>query len=89
MTAESLHVFLIGSVATASFIAGLFFARYWRLTRDRFFVFFMAAFWMMALNWFALAAIAPNEETRHYFYLIRLTAFLLILLGIVDKNRRQ
>ena len=29
----------------------------------------------------------PPSETRHYFYLLRLGAFLLIIVGIVAKNR--
>ena len=88
MTTAALHLFLNGALAMASFVAGLFFAKYWRLSGDRFFVFFAAAFWMMTVNWSAIAAIAPTEETRHYFYVIRLSAFLLILFAIVDKNRR-
>ena len=33
---------LLGGIAVGSFIAGLFFLRYWRITRDRFFLFFAA-----------------------------------------------
>lgn len=88
MTSDGLHIFLSGAIACASAVAGLFFARYWVLSRDRFFVFFAAAFWMMSANWTALATVAPTEETRHYFYLLRLGAFLLILFAVIDKNRR-
>jgi hypothetical protein len=87
MTSE-LYLFLCGTLAVAAWVAGLFFLRYWRLTRDRFFVFFTAAFWLMAVNWSAVAAFA-TDETRHYFYVIRLGAFLLILAAIIDKNRHH
>jgi hypothetical protein len=80
--------FFLGALVALSTVAALFFARYWRTSRDRLFGFFAAAFVLMAVNWGALAAFAPTEETRHYFYLIRLVAFLLIAFGIVDKNRR-
>lgn len=89
MTGAALHIFLSGAVSCASFIAGLFFARYWALSRDRFFLFFAAAFWIMALNWTAVATLKPTEETHHYYYVVRLVAFLVILIGIVDKNRRR
>jgi hypothetical protein len=89
MNSEDLHVFLSGALTCVSFVAGLFFLKYWTLSRDRFFVFFTAAFWIMAANWAAIATIPPTEETRHYFYIVRLVAFLLILAAIVDKNRRR
>ncbi|HWB81422.1 MAG TPA: DUF5985 family protein [Nannocystaceae bacterium] len=79
---------LEGACATACFVIGLFFLRYWRVGRDRFFLFFTAAFWAFALNWGGLALVQPNDDTRHWFYALRLFAFVLILAGIVDKNRR-
>ena len=56
-------------------------------TNDRLFVFFAAAFWMLAFQWALVAAIDPADEHRHLFYLPRLVAFALIAMGIVDKNR--
>jgi hypothetical protein len=79
--------FLTGVAAAGSFGVGLFFLRLWRDTRDRFFAFFGVAFWVLALNWLVLVWIAPASEHRHYFYVARLVAFLLIIVAIVDKNR--
>ncbi|HEY7215531.1 MAG TPA: DUF5985 family protein [Thermoanaerobaculia bacterium] len=79
--------FLTGIAAAGSLAVGLFFLRLWRETRDRFFAFFGGAFWVLALNWLALVWAAPADEHRHYFYLLRLAAFLLILVAILDKNR--
>lgn len=79
--------FLSGAAAAGSLAVGLFFLRLWRDTRDRFFALFGLAFWMMAANGIALLWAAPAAEHRHYFYLIRLAAFLLIIAAIVDKNR--
>jgi Family of unknown function (DUF5985) len=50
--------------------------------------FFAAAFAVFALNWIGLGVADPDNETLHYAYLTRLGAFLLILIGIIDKNRR-
>lgn len=79
--------FLNGVAAAGSVAVGFFFLRLWSETRDRFFALFGVAFWMLALNGVALLLAAPAEEHRHYFYLIRLLAFLLIIAAIVDKNR--
>jgi tellurite resistance protein TehA-like permease len=80
--------FLWGMLAMASAIASLLFLRYGRVTRDRLFLFFAAAFLAMTFNWVGLAAIEPNTEHRYLAYTLRLIAFVLILIGIVDKNLR-
>jgi hypothetical protein len=81
--------FLWGMLTMATAVAAAFFLRYWRLTRDRLFVYFALAFAVMAANWLGLALIDPAVELRHYVYMIRLLAFMLILAGIVDKNTRE
>lgn len=73
--------------ATAALASGLFFLRFWRESRDRLFAFFGAAFFVLALSWSLLALINPSDETRPYIYAIRLVAFLLMIIGMVDKNR--
>jgi hypothetical protein len=80
--------FLNGAVAMASIVAGVVFLTYWRDSRDRLFVYFAIAFWVLALNWILVALIAPAAEQRHWFYVLRLVAFVLIAVGIADKNRR-
>jgi hypothetical protein len=84
----SLNHFLWGALAMGSAIAGLFFLRYWRNSRDRLFLFFCGAFWFLAANWIGLATVHPSIETRHQVYVLRLLAFGLIIAGNVDKNRR-
>ena len=75
--------------ATAAVAAGLFFFRFWRESGDRLFAFFGAAFWVLAVSWVLLALINPTAETRPYVYAIRLLAFLLLIVGMIDKNRGQ
>jgi Family of unknown function (DUF5985) len=79
--------FCWGMLTMASLVASLFFLRYWRVSGDRLFGFFATAFAMLAVNWLALTAIAPTFEARHLIYLVRLAAFIVIIVGIVDKNR--
>jgi hypothetical protein len=73
--------------ATASLASGLFLFRFWRDSRDRLFAFFGAAFLVLAASWALLALVNPSDETRPYVYAIRLIAFLLMIVGMVDKNR--
>jgi hypothetical protein len=80
--------FLWGALTMAGWVAGLFFLQYWRATRDRLFAFFAVAFWLLALSWMVLGAFEIQTETRHYVYVIRLLAFLVLIVGILDKNRR-
>jgi hypothetical protein len=84
-----IRYFLWGALSLASAMAALFFLRYWSSSRDRLFAFFAVAFAVMGLNWLSLAFIDPGEELRHTLYLLRLLAFVLIIVGIVDKNRRS
>jgi Family of unknown function (DUF5985) len=79
------HV-LIGAIAMASLVAGLFFLRFWKDTRDRFFLFFSVSFFVEGVNRFALATMADPNEDRPFFYFVRFLSFLLILVAIVDKN---
>ena len=70
-------------------VAALFFARFYRQSRDRLFLFFAAGFALLAIQRLTLAAAAvlPMPEIGHY--LLRLAAFLVILIGILDKNRAR
>ena len=76
-----------GAIVTGYLIAGLFFLRYWRQSRDRLFVIFALAFWLLALQRLALAFTTQYFEDVTWLYGVRLLAFVLILLAIIDKNR--
>ncbi len=87
---DHLNPFILGMVVTACGVAGLFFLRFWRRTRDRLFAMFAAAFWILGLNWLLLAFTEPEAETRRVLlYAVRLIAFALILIAIIDKNRKS
>jgi hypothetical protein len=79
--------FIMGAIAMASFVAGLFFLRFWRDTGDRLFFIFALAFWLLGLTRFLLAWADAQSETHTYIYTLRLAAFALILVAIIDKNR--
>jgi hypothetical protein len=81
--------YLHGALVFGCFVIGLKFLKYWRLSRDRFFIFFASAFWIFAIGWGLRSVVSTQGEHGHFAYLPRLFAFLLILIGIFDKNRRS
>lgn len=78
--------FIMGAVTMACWVAGLFFLRFWRDTRDRLFVIFGLAFWLLGLIRLLLVFTGRVSETTSYLYWVRFAAYLLILLAVVDKN---
>jgi len=85
---DAIRQVLWGALTMSAWVAGLFFLRFWRTSRDRVFLFLGIAFWILALNWLGLALIHRVEETRHYIFVLRLLAFVLIIVGVLDKNHR-
>jgi membrane-associated PAP2 superfamily phosphatase len=85
---SDLITFLAGAVAAGFLLAGLFFLRFWRRTRDGLFLAFAAAFFLLGFGQALLALAHLPDEERSWLYLIRLAAFALILAAIVRKNRR-
>ncbi len=81
--------FLIGVIATASLASALFFFKFWKDTRDSLFLLFAIAFMIEGLNRAALLTLPQPNEARPAIYLVRCFAFLLIVAGIINKNRRQ
>jgi hypothetical protein len=80
--------FLGGILACAYFVIGLYFWRFWRTTRDGLFVFFAAGFGLMCFERVVLAISHEWQEQNPLIYLMRFAAYLLIISGIVAKNRK-
>lgn len=79
--------FLLGVVATTSLIAGIFFLRFWRDTHDLLFLAFAIAFLIEAADRTAMLFAEHPNEASPWVYVVRLAAFLIILGGIIHKNR--
>lgn len=80
---------LLGGIAVASAVAGLFFLRFWKATGDRLFTFFALAFFLQSFSRVLMAISAVSSDEHPAIYLIRLIAYGLIIAGIVDKNVRR
>lgn len=89
MTNPEITLFVSGVLAGAYAIAALFFLKFWRQTRDRLFAYFSAAFALLVVQRMVLVATVGERVDPGVYYLVRLTAFLLILVAIVEKNRSE
>ena len=84
---DAVNSVLLGAVAMASLVAALFFLRFWRQTRDRFFLLFSIAFCFDAATRLGLGLSEVSDEQEPFFYLARLVTFGLIIIAIILKNR--
>ncbi len=82
-----IYPMLMGAAAMASFVAMLFFLRFWSQTHDLLFLFFAGAFALDAVMRILLATNDPDEELEPIYYLTRLIMFSLIIAAIIHKNR--
>lgn len=87
MSAQLL-IFLHGALTLACFLVGVKFAKFWRSSHDRFFLWFVAAFWAFSVGWAIRAFGSASADHLHYVYIPRLCGFLLIIAGVIDKNKR-
>lgn len=85
----TLYDFLSGAIAYGFIVAGLYFLRFWHRVHDPLFIWFALAFWLLGLGQAVLALAGLPLEERSSVYLIRLTAFLLIIFAIFRKNRSR
>ncbi|QGZ42955.1 hypothetical protein GO485_05900 [Pseudoduganella flava] len=79
---------LSGAIVMATLTIALFFLRFWRQTRDRFFLCFAAAFALEAVHRLLWALAPLADPDAPLYYLIRLASYALILGAIIDKNRK-
>ena len=80
-------LFISGMLAAGYAAAALYFLRFWRETGDRVFAWFAAAFLLLLVQRLALAFVLDSVGDAVWYYLIRLLAFVLIILAILEKNR--
>ena len=85
---NALNGVVSGALMMGYAVAALFFLRFWNASRDRLFGMFSLAFLLLAIQRFAITMTRETMEDQTVFYLLRLAAFVVILVAIVDKNRR-
>ena len=80
-----MSAFVAGALMMGYLVIALFFLRFSRESGDRLFAIFATAFFLMAVQRYAL--FYYGEVGDAWVYGLRLVAFLLILFAIIDKNR--
>ena len=81
--------FLSGAIVMGFFIAALFFLKLSRKTGDSLFAAFAVAFALLGLSQLLLTFTEWPVEERSWLYLLRLAAFLAIIVAIWRKNAEQ
>ena len=80
---------LLGGIMLGSIVASLFFLRFWKMTRDKLFLYFSLAFLTLAFSRVLMTVSEFSSDEHPAVYLVRLVAYGLIIFGIVDKNLKK
>lgn len=80
-----MKLFIAGMLMMGYITAAVFFVRFWKRTGDQLFGAFAVAFVLLAVQRLLLAAHA-TADGPFWVYILRLAAFVVILLAIAGKN---
>ena len=75
-----------GAIIMGYAVAALFFIKFWRRTRDILFLAFAVAFLLMATTPLLTIVMKVPREEQSPFYLLRLLAFLILIVAVVAKS---
>lgn len=75
-----------GAIIMGYAVAALFFLKFWRRTRDILFLAFAVAFLLMATTPLLTIVMKVPREEQSPFYLLRLLAFLILIVAVVAKS---
>ena len=81
--------FLAGAVAMGFAVAALIFLKFWHRTREGLFLAFAGSFLLLSINHAMLSLSNVPLEDRSSLYLVRLAAFLLIIVALWRQNRKR
>lgn len=81
-----IEAFLSGLICAGSLVVSGFFLKFWRQSGDHFFLAFSASFIVEALGRAVLLFDPRPNEGSLWIYLVRVSAFLLIVVAIIKKN---
>ncbi len=88
MSGAELLDFTSGAIAMGYAVVSWWFYCSWRRNRIGLVFSFGIAFFLLAAERVVLVFGEANDEYKPFIYLIRLAAFLIIIAGIVNHNRR-
>ena len=85
----SLETFLAGAVTMGFLVAGAFFFRFWLRTRETLFAMFGISFVLLAANQIVVHQAGLPEQELFWAYVLRVLAYLLLIVAIAAKNLEQ
>ena len=81
------HPEFFSGLITAGFaVVSLFFLRFWSRAKDGLFLGFALCFGLLAISQSLTTLLGLPQEERSWIYLIRLSAFLILIYAILRKN---
>lgn len=78
--------FFSGLIAAGFAVAAVFFVRFWSRAKDGLFLGFALCFGLLAISQALSTLLGLPQEERSWIYLIRLSAFLILIFAILRKN---
>ena len=87
--ADPVSAFINGLIAMGFAVAAVLFLRFWTRTKDGLFLAFAIAFVLLALNAALVVVLGVPREELTFVYLLRLAAFLLIIVAVLNKNLKR
>jgi hypothetical protein len=78
--------FVYGMITMGFLAVAVFFFRFWRRTGDGLFAIFGISFALFALNQALTALLGLPRDEQSLLYLLRLSAFVLLIIAIWRKN---
>ncbi|HEY2471169.1 MAG TPA: DUF5985 family protein [Terracidiphilus sp.] len=86
ITHPALDFFLLGFIAASSLVAGLFFLKFWKSTRDSLFLAFLIFFVTQGFTNAAILGLPHPNQGNVAVFAIRLLSVLVVLAAILAKN---
>lgn len=77
---------LIGAIAVLNLVIMMYFLKFWKDTKDVFFILFAASFLIECVNRALYGLNADPFESNVEYYLVRMLAYLCIFAAIMLKN---
>ena len=87
-SSKIMRLFLSGAFSALAFVVALFFLRFYVKTHDRLFICFSAAFFLLGVERVLISIMEISNENVSVVILMRLFSLSMILVAIIDKNRR-
>jgi hypothetical protein len=78
--------FFSGLITAGFAVAAVFFVRFWSRAKDGLFLGFALCFGLLAISQALSTLLGLPQEERSWIYLIRLSAFLILIFAILRKN---